>query len=84
MVTDDSAIPDVLPGLRTALDRTRAVGMQLVGLSVHDANELAARSRCELREVRRDGKWFAITADLRTNRINIETEGGVVISASVG
>jgi hypothetical protein len=49
---------------------------------VHDANALAARSGCELREAKRDGKRLPVLADFHMNRINIETEGGVVVEAS--
>jgi hypothetical protein len=81
-VTDERAIPEALARMRVTLERTRAVGQQLVGLNVHDANALAARSGCELREVKRDGTRLPVLSDFRTNRINIETEGGVVVEAS--
>ena len=67
-----------------APERTCAVGRQLVGLNLHDANELATRSGCQLREAQRDGKGFEVTADFCTNRIDIETEGGIVVGASPG
>jgi hypothetical protein len=35
-------------------------------------------------EVKRDGKGFVETADFCTNRINIETEDGVVVETSAG
>jgi hypothetical protein len=70
--------------MRAAVERTRAVAQGLVGLNLHDANELAARSGCQLREVKRDGKGGPITADFCTGRINIETEGGIVVEAFVG
>jgi len=70
--------------MRAALERTRAVGSQLVGLNVHDATELAARSGCRLRLVKRDGRGFVVTADLCTTRINVETEGGIVVETSAG
>jgi RimJ/RimL family protein N-acetyltransferase len=53
-----------------------------VGLNLHDANELAAQSGCQLREIKRDGKGFVVTASLYTNRINVETESGVVVETS--
>jgi hypothetical protein len=83
-MTDDRAIPEALAWMWEAVERTRAVARQLVGLNLHDANELAARSGCQLREVKRDGKGFVVTADFCTNRINIETEGGVVVETTAG
>jgi hypothetical protein len=83
-VTDDPAIPDTFVRMRAALERTRAVAHQLVGLNLHDANELAVRSGCQLREVKRDGEGGPITADFCTNRINIETEDGIIVGASAG
>ena len=83
-MTDDSASPELLRAWRTALERAGAVAQQVVGLSLHDANELAGQSGCELREVRRDGRAFAIRGDFRTSRISVETEGGVVATATVG
>jgi hypothetical protein len=83
-VTDDPAISEAFVRMRAALERTRDVAHQLVGLNLHDANELAARSGCQLREVKRNGKGGPITADFCTNRVNIETEGCVVVEAFVG
>jgi hypothetical protein len=84
VLSDDVEVPEGLAWMLEAVERTRAVARQLVGLNLHEANELAARSRCQLREVRRDGKGSVITADWRSNRINIETENGVVVETSVG
>jgi hypothetical protein len=83
-VPDDARIPEALDGLRAALERTQAVADQLIGLNLHDANQLAARSRRQLRVVKRDGKGLTVTADLGTNRISIETEGDIVVAASSG
>jgi hypothetical protein len=83
-MTDDSAILEALAPIRAALERTRAVGRQLVGLNLHEANELATRSGCRLRVVKRDGKTLIVTADLATNRINIETDGDVVVETFAG
>jgi hypothetical protein len=83
-MTDDSAISEALAPLRAALERTRAVGRQLVGLNLHDANELATRSGCRLRVVERNGKGLIVTADLVTNRINIATDGDIVVATYEG
>jgi hypothetical protein len=83
-VTHDPEIAEALENVRTSLDRTRAVGRQLIGLHLEDAQELATRLRCRLRVVRRDGKALAISADLCTNRINVETEDDIVVESSSG
>jgi hypothetical protein len=83
-VTHDPRIAEALENVGMALERTRAVGRQLIGLQLEDARELATRSRCSLRVVRRDGKALAITADLCTNRINVETEDDIVVGSSSG
>jgi hypothetical protein len=67
-----------------AHERTQAVALQLVGLNLHDANELAKRSGCHLRLVQRDGKGLTVTADLDSRRIIIEIEGDIVVGASTG
>lgn len=84
MVTDESRIPALLDQLRLAAERTQAIGRQLVGLNLHDANELANRSGCQLRVVRRDGRGLTVTADYRVRRINVETEGDIVVGTSTG
>jgi hypothetical protein len=83
-VPDDAQIPEALDGLRAALERTQAVADPLIGLNLHDANQLAARSGRQLRVVKRDGKGLTVTADLGTNRISIETEGDIVVAALSG
>jgi hypothetical protein len=83
-VPADARIPEALDGLRAALERTQAVADQLIGLNLHDANQLAARSGRQLRVVKRDGKGLTVTADLGTKRISIETEGDIVVAASSG
>jgi hypothetical protein len=70
-VPDDARIPEALEGVRAALERTQAVANQLIGLNLHDANQLAARSGRQLRVVKRDGKGLTVTADLGTNRISM-------------
>jgi hypothetical protein len=84
VVTDDPTIREALARMRAALERTSAVGRQLVGLNLHEANELAARSACQLCEVKRNRRGLVVTADLRMNRINVETDGGIVVETSAG
>jgi hypothetical protein len=83
-VPDDARVSEALEFVRAALERTQTVGRRLVGLNLHDANDLATRSGCQVRVVKRDGKGLPVTADLATNRINIETEGDIVVAASPG
>jgi hypothetical protein len=84
VVTDDSAIPEGVAHMRAALERTRAVGRQLVGLNLSDATALATRSGCRLRVVKSDGKGFLVDLSLCANRINVETEDGIVVETSAG
>jgi hypothetical protein len=79
---DDARIPAALEFVRSALERTQTIGRRLVGLNLHDANDLATQSGCQVRVVKRDGKRLPVTSDFRTNRINIETEGDIVVAAS--
>lgn len=81
MVTNEPRLPEALERLRAAQLRKRAVARRLVGLNLHEANELAARSGCQLPVVMRDGKGLTVTADLVTNRIDIEIEGDTVVGA---
>ena len=83
-VPDDARIPEALEFVRAALERTQTVGRRLVGLNFRDANDLATQSGCQVRIVKRDGQGLPVTADLATNRINIETEGDIVVAASPG
>lgn len=80
-MTDKPQIPEGLEWLRAAQERKRAVAVQLVGLDLDAANELAARSDCQLRVVVRDGNGLVVTADLVTNRIDVEVEGDIVVRA---
>lgn len=84
MVTHERRIPEGLEYLRAGLERTQAVARRLIGLNLPDANELATRSGCHLRVVRRDGKGLVVTANLDLKRINIGTEGDIVVEASSG
>ena len=83
-VADDARIPEAIEWVRAALERTQAVADQLIGLNLHDANELAARSGRQLRVVKRDGRGLTVTANLGTNRISIETQGDIVVAAHAG
>jgi hypothetical protein len=77
-------IPESLHYLRAALERSHAVGQRLIGLHLEDARELAARSGCHLRVVRRTGPGSIVTAELDWNRFNVEIEDDVVVYSSSG
>jgi hypothetical protein len=59
--------------------RAAAVASQLIGLSGKEARELAARSRCIIRAVRIDGRSLVVTADYAPHRIDVATEGGIIV-----
>ena len=83
-VPDDAPIPEALEWVRAALERTQTVARRLVGLNLRDAVDLASRSGCQVRVFKRDGQGLPVTADLATNRINVETEGDIVVAAGPG
>jgi hypothetical protein len=72
-------LEEQLERLQAAQTRRLGLAHQVVGLNLYDANELAARSGCQLRVVRRDGKSADVTADFVTNRIDVEVEGDIVV-----
>jgi hypothetical protein len=82
-VTHEPLLAD-LDHLRAALERTQAVGRQLIGLHVDDARQLATRSLCHFRVLRRNGKGSIRTAELDTKRINVSTEDDIVVDFSTG
>ena len=75
--------PELLEELRVAHERTQAVARQLVGLSLHDANELANRSAASAASSDATGR-ATVRSDLQTRRINIEIEGDIVVGTSIG
>jgi hypothetical protein len=76
--------PGGLEHLRARLEHAQAVGRQLIGLSLDDARELAAASRCHRRVYRRDGPGSIVTAELDANRINVTVEDEIVVHVSTG
>ena len=48
------------------------------------AEEKADEEGLQVREVGRDGECFAITMDLRQDRVNIEVVGDMVVGAYIG
>jgi hypothetical protein len=59
------------------MERTHAA-RRLIGLHVHEARDLATRSRCQLRVV----TGSIQTAELDMRRINVRTEDDVVVGFS--
>lgn len=58
---------------------------RLEGRRTGAARRLAARHGCQLRVVRRNGRWLAVTEDYSTSRINVAVRDGRVRRAlSVG
>jgi hypothetical protein len=53
-------------------------------LSESDAEAAAGELGLTVRVVARDGEFFAVTKDYRTDRVNFVIENGVVIKASIG
>lgn len=77
---DTVTVPDAVEPIIDAADAAA-----LVGLTEADAVDRAARLGWELRIVRLDGVDLAVTDDLRSNRVNVAVDGGVVTEiVSVG
>lgn len=49
-----------------------------VCLSIKDARELAEKNKKIVRVIVEDGEPLIVTCDLRSDRINVEVENGVV------
>jgi hypothetical protein len=81
-VPDHGRDPDWLERLGADSERTQEFARQLVGLNLHDADHLADRSGYRLRVIRQSGKGLPVTADYVSNRINIEIEDDIVVSAA--
>lgn len=54
-----------------------------VGLTEQEAIELAEDRGLQVREVGRDGECFPVTMDLRSDRVNLEFIGDVVVGAAI-
>jgi hypothetical protein len=72
--------PADLGHIRTALERTHAVGRRLIGLHVDDARELANRSNCHFRIMTNS----IVTAELDMRRINVRTKDDIVVDFTTG
>ena len=56
----------------------------LTGLSESDAGAAAGELGLTVRVVARDGEYFPVTKDYRTDRVNFVVEDGVVVEAKIG
>jgi hypothetical protein len=75
VMTDDTA-----EEFRRLLVRTEEALPEFIGLGIEEATELAQRLNIDLRVIRmHENEWH--TSDMRTNRITVEVEHGVVTSA---
>lgn len=57
---------------------------ELTGLGESDAQVAAGDRGLTVRVVARDGEYFAVTKDYRTDRVNFEIVDGVVVKVSIG
>lgn len=56
----------------------------LVGQTVEEAQRLARAQGYKFRIIVQDGKSFFVTADYRTDRVNVEVAAGKVVRADIG
>ena len=57
---------------------------QYLGLTEHEASDLAKDNGFTLRVAGRDGKCYALTMDYRADRANVYLEDDVVTAAAIG
>jgi len=55
-----------------------------IGLNLQEAKQLAAANNVQLRVAKQEGKMFLLSADFRTDRVNVEIEKGKIILAGIG
>lgn len=60
-----------------------ALAPDFVGLTEGEANDLAEERGLQVREVGRDGECFVVTEDFRTDRVNLEFAGDLVVGAAI-
>ena len=70
-------LPPQLEAIRTRTDDWIAA-KDPVGKPEADLMTAAAEHDIEVRVIARDGQRFALRADLRPNRVNVEVAGGIV------
>lgn len=68
--------------MTAALERTQAAARRLIGAPPLRRKRARNRSGCQLRVVERDGEGLAVTANLATNRIDIETLSSAPLPAN--
>jgi hypothetical protein len=76
-VISGAAISEAHPTPSTTGDTQRRDAA--LALRVEDARELAARSQCLVRVIRRDGTSMPVTLALAPHRIDVATEDDIVV-----
>jgi hypothetical protein len=81
-VTDPGSPPDAAAEA-VCIGPNEELLPEYVGLSLDDATERAEGQGFSVRVVGEDGECFAITMDLRDDRVNLELVDGVVVAAAI-
>lgn len=82
--SDETAGSSELPGEPVCIpEDTETPAPEYLGLDEVAATALADEQGLDVREVGRDGECFAITMDLRPDRINLEYVDGLVVGAAI-
>ena len=56
----------------------------LIGMTKESGSRLCRENDCEVRITREDSINYAITMDMKFNRINLEIEEGLIAKCNVG
>lgn len=70
--------------MKLAIEETRKFGATLVGMNIDEAEKLAASRGFTVRIIERDGEYFMITMDYRTDRIDVKVANDIITEYSVG
>lgn len=79
---DGEGSPDDLPE-PMCISEVGSEAPDFLGLTEAEAADLAEQRELQVREVGRDGECFAVTDDLRTDRINLEFRDDRVVGAAI-
>jgi hypothetical protein len=75
--------PPVVDDPGTVTPETQAVADSLIGLSLEEAEKVVAEAGLVVRVVSVDGVTDTVTADQRTDRINVSVTNGIVTASGV-